>query len=123
MNFLGGTVNMNGMKEYQSWITGTVTEAEGVNNGNTVVLGGTTLNVNGYGEVNAAHIEVDGSAITVAANGALTFASTYGKNSTNAGKEFTTGTLKFTSGSFNVAGLLKSEIATEMAGDLSLIHI
>lgn len=123
MNFLGGTVNMNGMKEYQSWITGTVTEAEGVNNGNTVVLGGTTLNVNGYGEVNAAHIEVDGSAITVAANGALTFASTYGKNSTNAGKEFTTGTLKFTSGSFNVAGLLKSEIATEMAGDFTMTDV
>lgn len=123
MNFLGGTVNMNGTKEYQSWITGTVTEAEGVNNGNTVVLGGTTLNVNGYGEVNAAHIEVDGSAITVAANGALTFASTYGKNSTNAGKEFTTGTLKFTSGSFNVAGLLKSEIATEMAGDFTMTDV
>lgn len=123
MNFLGGTVNMNGTKEYQSWITGTVTEAEGVNNGNTVVLGGTTLNVNGYGEVNAAHIEVDGSAITVAANGALTFASTYGKNSTNAGQEFTTGTLKFTSGSFNVAGLLKSEIATEMAGDFTMTDV
>lgn len=123
MNFLGGTVNMNGTKEYQSWITGTVTEAEDVNNGNTVVLGGTTLNVNGYGEVNAAHIEVDGSAITVAANGALTFASTYGKNSTNAGKEFTTGTLKFTSGSFNVAGLLKSEIATEMAGDFTMTDV
>lgn len=123
MNFLGGTVNMNGTEEYQSWITGTVTEAEGVNNGNTVVLGGTTLNVNGYGEVNAAHIEVDGSAITVAANGALTFASTYGKNSTNAGKEFTTGTLKFTSGSFNVAGLLKSEIATEMAGDFTMTDV
>lgn len=123
MNFLGGTVNMNGMKEYQSWITGTVTEAEGVNNGNTVVLGGTTLNVNGYGEVNAAHIEVDGSAITVAANGALTFASTYGKNSTNAGDEFTAGTLKFTSGSFNVAGLLKSEIATEMAGDFTMTDV
>lgn len=123
MNFLGGTVNMNGTKEYQSWITGTVTEAEGVNNGNTVVLGGTTLNVNGYGEVNAAHIEVDGSAITVAANGALTFASTYGKNSTNAGKEFTTGTLKFTSGSFNVAGLLKSEIAAEMAGDFTMTDV
>ena len=123
MNFLGGTVNMNGTEEYQSWITGTVTEAKGVNNGNTVVLGGTTLNVNGYGEVNAAHIEVDGSAITVAANGALTFASTYGKNSTNAGKEFTTGTLKFTSGSFNVAGLLKSEIATEMAGDFTMTDV
>lgn len=123
MNFLGGTVNMNGTKEYQSWITGTVTEAEGVNNGNTVVLGGTTLNVNGYGEVNAAHIEVDGSAITVAANGALTFASTYGKNSTHAGQEFTDGTLKFTSGSFNVAGLLKSEIATEMAGDFTMTDV
>lgn len=123
MNFLGGTVNMNGTEEYQSWITGTVTEAGGVNNGNTVVLGGTTLNVNGYGEVNAAHIEVDGSAITVAANGALTFASTYGKNSTNAGQKFTTGTLKFTSGSFNVAGLLKSEIATEMAGDFTMTDV
>lgn len=123
MNFLGGTVNMNGTKEYQSWITGTVTEAGGVNNGNTVVLGGTTLNVNGYGEVNAAHIEVDGSAITVAANGALTFASTYGKNSTHAGQEFTDGTLKFTSGSFNVAGLLKSEIATEMAGDFTMTDV
>lgn len=123
MNFLGGTVNMNGTEEYQSWITGTVTEAEGVNNGNTVVLGGTALNVNGYGEVNAAHIEVDGSAITVAANGALTFASTYGKNSTHAGQEFTDGTLKFTSGSFNVAGLLKSEIATEMAGDFTMTDV
>lgn len=123
MNFLGGTVNMNGTEEYQSWITGTVTEAEGVNNGNTVVLGGTTLNVNGYGEVNAAHIEVDGSAITVAANGALTFASTYGKNSNNAGQGFTNGTLKFTSGSFNVAGLLKSEIETEMAGDFTMTDV
>ena len=122
MNFLGGTVNMNGTKEYQSWITGTVT-GEGVNNGNTVVLGGTTLNVNGYGEVNAAHIEVDGSAITVAANGALTFASTYRKNSTNEGQEFANGTLKFTSGSFNVAGLLKSEIATEMAGDFTMTDV
>lgn len=122
MNFLGGTVNMNGTKEYQSWITGTVT-GEGVNNGNTVVLGGTALNVNGYGEVNAAHIEVDGSAITVAANGALTFASTYRKNSTNEGQEFANGTLKFTSGSFNVAGLLKSEIATEMAGDFTMTDV
>ena len=123
MNFLGGTVNMNGTQEYQSWITGTVTEAEGVNNGNTVVLGGTTLNVNGYGEVNAAHIEVDGSAINVAANGVLTFGSTYSSNSSNKGTEYSGATLKFTSGSFNVAGLLKSEIATEMAGDFTMTDV
>ncbi len=123
MNFLGGTVNMNGTKKYQSWITGTVTEADTVKNGNNVILEGTTLNVNGYGEVNAAHIYVDGSAINVAANGVLTFGSTYSSNSSNKDTEYANGTLKFTSGSFNVAGLLKSEIATEMAGDFTMTDV
>lgn len=123
MRFIGGTVNMNGTKDYQSWITGTVNEADTVKNGNNVILEGTTLNVNGYGEVNAAHIYVDGSAINVAANGVLTFGSTYSSNSSNKGTEYADGTLKFTSGSFNVAGLLKSEIATEMAGDFTMTDV
>lgn len=123
MRFIGGTVNMNGTKDYQSWITGTVNEADTVKNGNNVILEGTTLNVNGYGEVNAAHIYVDGSAINVAANGVLTFGSTYSSNSSNKGTEYTGATLKFTSGSFNVAGLLKSEIATEMAGDFTMTDV
>lgn len=123
MRLIGGTVNMNGTKDYQSWITGTVTEADTVKNGNNVILEGTTLNVNGYGEVNAAHIYVDGSAINVAANGVLTFGSTYSSNSSNKGTEYADGTLKFTSGSFNVSGLLKSEIATEMAGDFTMTDV
>lgn len=123
MRLIGGTVNMNGTKDYQSWITGTVTEADTVKNGNNVILEGTTLNVNGYGEVNAAHIYVDGSAINVAANGVLRFGSTYSSNSSNKGTEYADGTLKFTSGSFNVSGLLKSEIATEMAGDFTMTDV
>lgn len=123
MRFIGGTVTMNGTKDYQSWITGTVNEADTVKNGNNVILEGTTLNVNGYGEVNAAHIYVDGSAINVAANGVLTFGSTYSSNSSNKGTTYADATLKFTSGSFNVAGLLKSEIATEMAGDFTMTDV
>lgn len=123
MRLIGGTVNMNGTKDYQSWITGTVTEADTVKNGNNVILEGTTLNVNGYGEVNAAHIYVDGSAINVAANGVLTFGSTFSSNSSNKGTEYADGTLKFTSGSFNVSGLLKSEIAAEMAGDFTMTDV